>query len=639
MFSFSLTLKQRVLGFMTLLGLIPILAFGLTAYSMWKSKSVEQAFARASTGAINLTEINALAYAVVMESRGIYMSKTWAEAKPYADGLERQLLKMLALMARWKSDSAIESEREPIATLEKSVEEFARLRRAIVTRAQAEDLVGARAIGDNDANRKTRKAMNVLIDTLADRYKQHEQNAQAMKAELDRQNVLFLTILAAAAVVIGGIGAFSMHRTVISLFNRMRHAMVEIAAGNLNVEFAGAERKDEVGDFARAIVKFKTDARSKIRMEEQAREQAAAAEAERERTAAIEADRSAKQAEAIAVLASGLQKLAGGDLESRIEDDIAADFQRLKSDFNQTVDTLRETLRKIADNSSVIASGTQQIDTAANDLAARTEHQAATLEETAAALDEITTTVRKTSEGAARAQDMVSVTKRSADVAADVVRKAVNAVSGIEKSSHEITQIIGVIDEIAFQTNLLALNAGVEAARAGESGRGFAVVASEVRALAQRSADAAKQIKTLITASTAQVAEGVTFVGNTGASLAEIQGHVNEIANIIADIAVGARQEATSLGEVNTSVNQLDKVTQQNASMVQETNGASRSLSERTREMVDLVGSFRLGATVSARRAVAHPGAGRPRPTPTRRRVAGTSALKDQPGPADWQDF
>ena len=276
MFRFSLTLKQRVLGFMTLLGLIPILAFGLTAYSIWKGNAVEEAFERASKGAINLTEINALAYAVVMESRGIYMSKTWAEAKPYGEGLERQLKKMQALVARWKTESAIESERDDIAKLEKSVEQFATLRRAIVTRAQAEDLAGARAIGDNDANRTTRKAMNTLIDNLAARYKQHEQEAQAMKAELSRQNVMFLTILAATAVVIGGLGAFSMQRTVISLFNRMRHAMVEIAAGNLNVEFAGAERKDEVGDFARAIVKFKTDAQTKQQMEAQAREQAAA---------------------------------------------------------------------------------------------------------------------------------------------------------------------------------------------------------------------------------------------------------------------------------------------------------------------------------------------------------------------------
>ncbi len=563
MFPFSLTLKQRVLGFMTLLGLIPILAFGLTAYSMWKGKAVEAAFERASKGAINLTEINALAYAVVMESRGIYMSKTWAEAKPYGEGLERQLKKMQALMERWKAESTIESEREPISTLEKSVEQFATLRRAIVTRAQAEDLAGARALGDNDANRATRKAMNALIDTLAGRYKQHEQDAYAMKAELSRQNVMFLTVLAVAAIVIGGVGAFSMQRTVISLFNRMRYAMVEIAAGNLNVEFAGADRKDEVGDFARAIVKFKTDARAKQEMEAQARAHADSAEAERTRIAAIEAERSAKQSHAITVLADALQKLANGDLCSRIEEDIAADFQRLKTDFNQTVDRLRETLRKVADNSSIIASGTQQITTASGDLAARTEHQAATLEETAAALDQITTTVRKTSEGAARAQDMAAITKQSADVAADVVRKAVDAVSGIEKSSHEISQIIGVIDEIAFQTNLLALNAGVEAARAGESGRGFAVVASEVRALAQRSADAAKQIKTLITSSTAQVAAGVTFVGDTGRSLTEIQGHVNEIARIIADIALAAREEATGLAEVNTAVNQMDQVTQQ----------------------------------------------------------------------------
>ena len=236
---------------------------------------------------------------------------------------------------------------------------------------------------------------------------------------------------------------------------------------------------------------------------------------------------------------------------------------------------------------------------------------------------------------------MATVTKQSADSAAAVVRKAVDAVSGIEKSSQEISQIIGVIDEIAFQTNLLALNAGVEAARAGDSGRGFAVVASEVRALAKRSADAAKEIKALITASSQQVAEGVTFVGNTGRSLVEIQTHVHEIATIIADIAAAAREEATELAEVHTAVSKMDRATKQNAAMVQETNGASHSLAERTQEMVALIGSFRLGhGALAAARAPVTPRPAHPQTTAVPRpRVAGTSALKAQAADAEWEEF
>lgn len=302
---------------------------------------------------------------------------------------------------------------------------------------------------------------------------------------------------------------------------------------------------------------------------------------------------------AVNEIGAGLERLANSDLETRIEKAFIPAFEKLRSDFNTALDKLRLTMLQVSEGVNAIHSGTQEISTAADDLSRRTEQQAASLEETAAALNEITTAAKNAAEGATHARDVVAVADEDAKKSAVVVRQAVEAIDTIAKSSQQIGQIIGVIDEIAFQTNLLALNAGVEAARAGDAGRGFAVVASEVRALAQRSAEAAKEIKGLILASSTQVEHGVKLVNETGKSLDRIMGQVSEITTIVSQIAVGAKEQSVGLGEVNMAITQMDQVTQQNAAMVEETTAASHSLSQETEQLAQLVGQFRTGQTNS----------------------------------------
>jgi methyl-accepting chemotaxis protein len=290
-----------------------------------------------------------------------------------------------------------------------------------------------------------------------------------------------------------------------------------------------------------------------------------------------------------------------------------------------------------------VRSGAGEITQASDDLSRRTEQQAASLEETAAALDQITATVRKTAENANAARDVVTTAKSDAERSGVVVRETVAAMTGIENSSKQIGNIIGVIDEIAFQTNLLALNAGVEAARAGDAGRGFAVVATEVRALAQRSADAAKEIKTLISASGTQVATGVKLVGETGIALGRIVEQVEQLNGLVRDIAGSAQEQATGLAEVNSAVNQMDQVTQQNAAMVEQSTAASHSLASEAEALGQLVGQFQIGgqagtpyAAAQVRKAV--PAARTPAHAPVGKFVP--VARPVQVGAAeDWDEF
>jgi methyl-accepting chemotaxis protein len=432
--------------------------------------------------------------------------------------------------------------------------------------------------------------------------------------------------------------------------NDLSKAMALLAEGQSDVELPASKVDDEIGRMAAAVQVFKDAAIEKARLEVEA--DAAGRQAEEVRAAreAEKADEARQLQFAVDSLGEGMERLAGGDLQFRIEASFETKLDKLRADFNRALDKVQQTLLTIKGNTDGIRAGTDEISKAADDMSRRTEQQAASLEETAAALDEITATVKKTAEGATHAREVVSTAKTDAQSSGEVVRKAIEAMGNIEKSSQQIGQIIGVIDEIAFQTNLLALNAGVEAARAGDAGRGFAVVASEVRALAQRSAEAAKEIKALISTSSTQVGQGVDLVAKAGQALERIASQIAEMNTVVADIAVGAQEQATGLQQVNTAINQMDQGTQQNAAMVEESTAAIHALAQESDELVGLVSQFQLGQERPTEPAKVEPIRGRaPKASPNRPKPAlksvslrsGAAALRKPDAEQDdgWEQF
>ncbi|MEO0398818.1 MAG: methyl-accepting chemotaxis protein [Pseudomonadota bacterium] len=368
----------------------------------------------------------------------------------------------------------------------------------------------------------------------------------------------------------------------------------------------------------------------------------------------VEKERKARAEElevVIGSLAEGLTGLSDGDLTREISTPFAQTYEQIRTNFNVALVKLQESITSVIQNTDGIRTGAGEISQAADDLSRRTENQAATLEETAASLEELTASVRAAAEGAEKANQVVIDAKKNAETSGVVVREAVGAMGEIERSSQQISQIISVIDDIAFQTNLLALNAGVEAARAGDAGRGFAVVASEVRALAQRSSDAAKEIKTLISASSQHVERGVDLVGQTGEALEEIVTSVASISKRVSDIATSAREQSTGIAEINVAMNQMDQVTQQNAAMVEESTAASHSLTQEAEQLGQIVSRFK---TANSPGLSMSPSAPSSAPAPVHQqqeraqafaasqpRTQGATALKADPvaDDDDWEDF
>ena len=567
----------------------------------------------------------------------------------YLERLDAHRAKFLAAMQDLRGDlpadraAPIDTAIEANATWYKNVVEAGVAMVRDGRGAQAVQMVGRNGSADTYV-----APVEETIDAIKannDIFRQESAEEQAAASESAMIGLIVGLISALAIALVAGLIAT---RAIVRPIFMMIGYMQKLMAGDTAIQIVGADRKDEFGKMGQAIVAFRDAAVDKVRVEQEAASHRSMSEQERVANEAEKARVAAEDKVALDALANGLSAMANGDLTHRFTVEDAPRSESLKADFNAAIAQLQQAISVGVGNVSGIRSGAREISQAADDLSRRTEQQAASLEETAAALDEITATVNKTASGARQASDVVQAARGDAEKSGMVVRDAVSAMQAIEGSSNQINQIIGVIDEIAFQTNLLALNAGVEAARAGDAGRGFAVVASEVRALAQRSAEAAKEIKTLISASTGQVGAGVKLVGETGEALQRIVDRVAEIDSLVTEIAASAQEQAVGLAQVNTAVNQMDQVTQQNAAMVEQSTAASHSLAQEAESLQASVSQFRVGSHQQASHAPAPVRKPAPAAKPANRMVAalktigrGGAALKPQAAAVEdgWEEF
>jgi methyl-accepting chemotaxis protein len=498
----------------------------------------------------------------------------------------------------------------------------------------------ARATAAFEAFRAAAKSAQEKVDSWLNKVRDERDAALSFA----RTTQLIGSLLAIGMALLSG---WWMSRLIARPLGHITNAMNGLAAGKHDIEVPALNRTDEIGLMAQAVQTFKQAAIEKQRLEQEAEAGRVAAEEQRRKAEAesqfyVEAHNTFMRD-----FSAALERLSKGDLTYRLNTPFTEDYEKIRHDFNTTATSLQEALLTIASSTQAIRFATSEISTAADDQSRRTAQQAASLEQTAAALDEITATVKKTADGAGHAREVVASAKSDAEKSDEVVRQAIGAMGDIERSSQQISHIIGVIDEIAFQTNLLALNAGVEAARAGEAGRGFAVVASEVRALAQRSAEAAKEIKGLISASTKQVEQGVDLVGQMGKALGRIMVEVTEINTVVSEIAAGAKEQSVGLQEINTGVSQMDQATQQNAAVVEETTAASHGLAREIEKLLELVGRFETGQDLAAEltrreaRTTATQGKTRPalKTVSTRGAPAAVRKLEAIANEQGWEEF
>jgi methyl-accepting chemotaxis protein len=404
-------------------------------------------------------------------------------------------------------------------------------------------------------------------------------------------------------VLVGVLGGLVMWIAdgIVRPLMRLRAGMLDLAEGREISDTLETQRHDEIGAMAKAVKVFQDNAAALKVAEAEAAEQQRAAEDDRKRgdetrkrNDEARAEVARQVAQVIEALGAGLDRLAAGDLTCRLTEAFATEYQKVQDDFNAAIDQLQQTIGTIVTSTREVSSAAAEISASTTDLSQRTEEQAASIEQTSASMEQISVTVKKNAENAQQANQLSQSTCEVADRGGAVVTQAVAAMSRIEESSRKISDIIGVIDEIARQTNLLALNAAVEAARAGEAGRGFAVVASEVRSLAQRSSQAAKDIKDLITNSNVQVREGVELVNRAGGSLGEIVASIKHVATIVADIANASNEQATGLDQINRALAQLDEVTQQNSALVEENAATAKTLEHQSSAMGERIDFFRL---------------------------------------------
>jgi methyl-accepting chemotaxis protein len=580
------------------------------------------------------------------QSRGIYAAENPQQISQYASMMADNIDAIDKQMGHWESllppdvrQSFIDQVKGPMAS-------YFNTRRMVAATALREGVGAAKIVGEDDSVVEMRKKMVAALSGAAERNGKQvgEMNGQ-LTAFYKDQRPAMIAITAAGVVLMLLIAVLITVITITRPITRITGTMRRLADGDLETAVEGGERRDEIGAMARTVQVFKDNMVARAQAEADIAEQRRVAEEQREA-------REARERTAIAEISDLCDRIAAGDLASRLGEDgkdgflltmsqrlnglagmlqamtgelaaitgaladgdvtrhVAGDyagvFGELKASVNRMADTLKDFAHRLRGSAAAVRDASGEISAGSQDLASRTESQAASIEETAASMHEITTTVKQNADNAQAANQLATVARDTAEKGGSVVADAVAAVTQIEASAQKISDIVSLIDEIAFQTNLLALNASVEAARAGEAGKGFAVVAQEVRALAQRSANASKDIKGLISASNAQVRSGAQLVNQTGASLTEIVSSVKKVADIVAEIAAASREQATGLEQINTAVASMDETTQRNGALVEQTSAAAQALSGQAGELAELVAFFRTGtATGTATGAAA----------------------------------
>ncbi|MBX9823692.1 MAG: hypothetical protein K2Y27_01735 [Xanthobacteraceae bacterium] len=509
------------------------------------------------------------------------------------------------------------------------------------------DLVASQAVADNVAIQ--RDLDNAVAGLVSIAEKGMKQNESRLFESLGHNRNVLLIVAIVSILAAGGIGVFYVQRKLVKPLTAIDDSMRRLSSGETELALPNVRANDEIASMTRAVVVFRDAALERERLERQAEEQRALAEEQRSRAnderarteeerrknAELQAQAAQEQARVIGNLANGLQRLSEGDLVYRLDAAAFGSYRQISEDFNRMAERVAASMSVIATSTREVTNSATEISAATTDLSQRTEEQAASLEQTSASMEEISKTVKANSEHAQHANELAGNTREVATRSGEVVAQAVEAMSRIEGSSKKIADIISVIDEIARQTNLLALNAAVEAARAGDAGRGFAVVASEVRSLAQRSSQAAKDIKDLITNSGTQVQEGVELVNRAGQSLGEIVASIKSVADIVSDIARASTEQAEGIDQVNKALAQMDEVTQQNSALVEENAATAKSLEQQAAAMSEQVGSFKLaanGPAAPAQEAMAPAPARAAAPKP--RPGAGAPPASRQPVPA-----
>lgn len=503
-----------------------------------------------------------------------YLEVTRIRLDPSYRGEGELRLKALQAAFNERHQYWAQSKLEP--ALKTQLQQDSRLSAERFWRETSESFLPAMAGGDATAATASYRRLSqhyfnhrASIDRLV---KDSNTEAQKLKANADADLTLAIVAMGIVALLMLAAiacAAWYVSRRIVEPLANTAKAMHIMASGDYSVAVSGADRQDEIGSMVGSVEVFRAAAHAKI------------------------ADENA-QALVVAELASGLKALASGNLDHAITVRFDDRYESLRSDYNDAARELARVVGQVSESANSVNTGSSEISVASDDLARRTEQQAATLEETAAALNRVTTAVRQTAENAVTVSVTVATTHAEASDGAKIVGQVVSAMGDIETSAQEIATIIGVIDGISFQTNLLALNAGVEAARAGDAGKGFAVVASEVRALAQRSADAAREINELIATSSGMVNCGVSLVDQTGRMLEKILERVAEINPLVSEISSSAEAQATSLGQINVAVNDIDRMTQQNAAMVEESTAAANSLLSEANQLTQLVSHFQV---------------------------------------------